>query len=329
MTKRRYFAATLLAGAASFTLAATSPAATENPDRILLNGVHVPPPPVHVPPPPVHVPPPPVHVPPPPVHVPPPPVHVPPPPVHVPPPPVHVPPPPVHVPPPPVHVPLPPVHVPPPPVHVPPPPSHNPGVPSGPGNPGHQGNSNPQLPGHLGKGPIANHPAGPQGGLNTGGHAPEFHSGGQAHQPFVVIQRTQFVREPVLASYSGNWIPLPNFEYCRGFYFGGVLYAGPDPFFWAYNQWAPTEWIYYADTGEWWTPGAGWAGSPAVGYNDVITVAVNEQVAVLDDFGDPVYDDDGNAEYETITVYYNAYWDPVYGAYGYLTRSGDYLWVQW
>lgn len=145
----------------------------------------------------------------------------------------------------------------------------------------------------------------------------------------MIVTRTHHVREPVVAVYTGRWHPSPRHEYYRGFYWGGVLYTSPDPYFWGYNSWGPTEWVYYSDTGEWWTPGAGWSASPPAGYNDVITVAVDEQVAVLDDFGDPVLDVDGNPEYETIKVYYNAYWDPIYGAYGYENRNGDFVWVQW
>jgi len=222
--------------------------------------------------------------------------------------PVHVPAP-VHVP---VHVPVhtPPVHTPPvhtPPVHTPPTPVH---------------------PGH---GPISVHPGGSQVGIGTHTHGPTVFRGGNPHTPFVAIHVQPHYRAPVLVvgGYSGRWHPLPHFGYCNGFYWGGALYVGPDPFFFGYGDWAPTEWIFESDVGTWWSPGLGYVAGPPVGYNDVITVGVKETQPVLDATGNPVLDANGNPVTEQITVYYNAYFDPIYGAYGYLNHAGKYVWLRW
>jgi hypothetical protein len=206
-------------------------------------------------------------------------------------------------------------------------PGHNPG--HNPGNPGHTGNPHPGTPGHVGRGPITVHTGGPVGGWHAGHGSPAFHRGGIPHTTFVVVPRVHHVREPVFGVYGGHWRPLPRYDYITSFYWGGALYVGPDPFFWGYADWAPTEWVYYADTGEWWSPTGGWSTGPVDGYNDVISVAVKEKVQILDANGDPVLDQNGDPTYETITTYYNAHWDAGYGAYGYQSRSGNWVWLRW
>lgn len=212
------------------------------------------------------------------------------------------------------------------PVHIPDP---NPG--RGPGhlpdpNPGH--GHGPGLPG----GPIVARPGGPLGGVHVGGgRGPVVFRGGNPHQPFVPVHRIPHRVEPIIVGhpYGGQWHPLPRYEYCNGFYFGGVIYAGPYPFFFGYDGWAPTEWFYDYDTGTWWSPATGYVGAPPVLLNVPITVMVQEQEPVLDDFGFPVLDINGDPVYETVTVYYNAYFDPAYGAYGYRNSAGDFIWLQW
>ncbi len=136
------------------------------------------------------------------------------------------------------------------------------------------------------------------------------------------------VREPVFGHhpYPGHWRPRPGFEWCEGYYWGGVLYNVE---FFAYGGWGPTEWVYIVDTQQWYSPGVGYVSVPPVLLNEPITVAVQEQVPVLDAYGDPVYDDDGNPVMETVLVYYNAYYDPAYGAYGYQDMNGQYVWLNW
>jgi hypothetical protein len=106
--------------------------------------------------------------------------------------------------------------------------------------------------------------------------------------------------------------------------------VGPYDSFFAYDAWAPTEWFFSTDTSMWWSPGSGWVSAPPAGYSDVITVAVQETKAVLDANGDPVIDPvTGQTETEKVTVYYQAYWDPSFGAYGYQNDQGQYVWLQW
>jgi len=183
-------------------------------------------------------------------------------------------------------------------------------------------------------GPIQGHPGGPaNGGVHIGkGTPPDIFRGGKPNQQWNPIGRVHNQREPVFVNrpYPGRWRPLPRYEYCGGFYFGSVFYVGPYPTFFGYGGWGPTEWIYDPVQGLWWSPTLGWVGAPPVLITDPITVAVQEQLPVLDQFGNQEFDPiTGDPITETVTVYYNAYYDPIYHAYGYLGSDGVYVWLQW
>jgi hypothetical protein len=182
--------------------------------------------------------------------------------------------------------------------------------------------------------PIHGRPGGPvNGGVHIGaGQPPDIFRGGKPHGPWAPIGRLPGQREPVLVGhpYPGHWHPIRGYDYCNGFRFGGAFYVGPYATFFGYGGWGPTEWIYDPAQGLWWSPTLGWIGAPPVLITDPITVAVQETEPVLDDFGNQVFDPiTGDPVTETITVYYNAYYDPGYGAYGYVNSDGDYVWLRW
>jgi hypothetical protein len=56
------------------------------------------------------------------------------------------------------------------------------------------------------------------------------------------------------------------------------------------------------------------------GYGAPITVAVNEVVPVTDQYGNVL-------GYENHLFYYNAFWDPSTGHYGYYDYRGGFHWV--
>jgi hypothetical protein len=176
-------------------------------------------------------------------------------------------------------------------------------------------------------------PGGPITGVHVGGKQPPVvFRGGTPHNPWAPIHRVPGQVEPFRNAhpYPGHWRPLPRYDYCGGYYWGGVLYVGPFADFFGWDTWGPTEWIYVYDTGMWWSPATGYVIAPPILLNDPITVAVSEQVPVLDPvFGTQEIDANGDPVFETVTVYYNAYFDPGYGAYGYLNSAGDYVWLQW
>jgi hypothetical protein len=83
--------------------------------------------------------------------------------------------------------------------------------------------------------------------------------------------------------------------------------------------------MYYGNNC-WFRPGAGYYYSPPVGYNDTITVVVDETYTEME--FDPFLGIEVPVT-KTVTWYYNAYYDNATGWYGYTDCNGQFHWLQW
>lgn len=150
------------------------------------------------------------------------------------------------------------------------------------------------------------------------GNAPNYHN--QWRPP--VIQNN--FCSPVYGRYTGRYnSPLRNSFFNVGFWFGGTCYSA-NPYF-SYNNYCPTRWMYYGNNC-WFQPGQGYYYSPPVGYNDTITVVVEETYTEME------FDPFLGAEVpvaKSVTWYYNAYYDAATGWYGYTDCHGAFHWLQW
>ena len=129
---------------------------------------------------------------------------------------------------------------------------------------------------------------------------------------------------PIYGRYTGRYNPpLRNSLFNTGFWFGGTCYSAA-PFF-SYGNYCPTSWFYFGNDC-WFRPGSGYYYSPPVGFNDTITVVVEETYTEMevDQFLGievPVT--------KTVTWYYNAYYDADTGCYGYTDCNGLFHRLQW
>lgn len=134
---------------------------------------------------------------------------------------------------------------------------------------------------------------------------------------------TQNYCSPVGGRYNGRYNPpFRNYGYNSGYWFGGTCYS-VNPFF-TYNHWCPTTWFYYGNSC-WFRPGYGYYYSPPA-YNQPITVVVEETYTELE--WDPFLNANVPVS-KTVTWYYNAYWYPAQGAYGYTDCNGQFHWMSW
>ncbi len=111
--------------------------------------------------------------------------------------------------------------------------------------------------------------------------------------------------------------------YNSGFYFGGTYYTGGAYF--SFSNFGPTEWIYEPAWGRWYRPGHGYV-YQAPAYTQPITVVVVETVYY------ETWDDNVGGYVETseqVTWYYNAFYVPESGRYGYYDYQGEFNWLHY
>lgn len=128
---------------------------------------------------------------------------------------------------------------------------------------------------------------------------------------------------PVYGRYNGRYNSPRNSFFNVGFWFGGTNYA-VNPFF-SQNNYCPTRWMYYGNDC-WFQPGQGYYYSPPVGFNDTITVVVEEPYTEME--LDPFLGVEVPVA-KSVTWYYNAYYDATTGWYGYTDCHGTFQWLQW
>jgi hypothetical protein len=118
----------------------------------------------------------------------------------------------------------------------------------------------------------------------------------------------------------GGWNPGPNsgnLGYYPGYSYNGVNY----PYnYYADQGYCPTPWLFFLNSGAFWQPGMGYADYLPYGYNQPISIAVNEVVPAYDGYGNII-------GYQNETFYYNASWDPNSQAYGYYDYRGAFHWT--
>ena len=119
---------------------------------------------------------------------------------------------------------------------------------------------------------------------------------------------------PIAGQYHGRYRLPNNCGYYDRFVYGGREYRH-HPFF-AYRHYAPTAWFFFG-RGVWYGPDYGYQYRPPV-YDGPITVVVEESEW-----------DDELGEFVDVTWYYNAYFYPEEGAYGYYDLHGQFRWVRW
>ena len=108
-----------------------------------------------------------------------------------------------------------------------------------------------------------------------------------------------------------------NLGYYPGYSWNGTNY----PFnYYAPSGYCPTPCLFLSDCGAFWQPGMGYADCLPYGYNQPISIGVDEVVPAYDAYGDII-------GYQNETFYYNAFWDPNTQAYGYYDYRGGFHWV--
>jgi hypothetical protein len=122
------------------------------------------------------------------------------------------------------------------------------------------------------------------------------------------------------SQWPGGWNPGQygaNLGYYPGYWYNGMNY----PFnYFALSGFCPTPWLFFLNSGCFYEPGFGYANTLPYGYNQPITIAVNEVVPSYDAFGNII-------GYNTETFDYNAFWDPSAQAYGYYDYRGIFHWT--
>ena len=121
---------------------------------------------------------------------------------------------------------------------------------------------------------------------------------------------------PAWQSGFGLWNPY-NLGYYNNYWWNGTAY----PYnFYAPSGFAPTPYLFDVALGAFLNPGVGYMDYLPSDYDGPISVSVAEVVPVYDFFGNVV-------SYRTERFYYNAYYDPNYGAYGYYDYRGSFHWL--
>ena len=105
-------------------------------------------------------------------------------------------------------------------------------------------------------------------------------------------------------------------------YFSAYSIAGnnyPVNYF-AMNGYAPTPYVFIVDSGQVWQPGVGYLDYLPNGYQEPITVALQEVV--------PSFAANGSiAGYQPQQFYYNAFWDADAQSYGYYDYRNKFHWL--
>jgi hypothetical protein len=117
-----------------------------------------------------------------------------------------------------------------------------------------------------------------------------------------------------------QWNPGPQgsgLGYYHGYNWNGTNY----PFnYYSMQGYSPTPYLFLLESGAFWQPGAGYSYNLPYGYNQPMSVGINEVV--------PEYDANGNIiGYGNQTFYYNAIWDAGEQAYGYYDYFGKFHWL--
>ena len=120
--------------------------------------------------------------------------------------------------------------------------------------------------------------------------------------------------------WSSHWNPGPGsavLGYYPGYSWNGTNY----PFsYYAPSGYCPTPYLFLSNYGTFWQPGVGYADSLPYGYNQPMSIAIDEVVPEYDAYGNII-------GYHDETFYYNAAWDPNAQAYGYYDYRGGFHWV--
>ena len=122
------------------------------------------------------------------------------------------------------------------------------------------------------------------------------------------------------SQWPSHWNPgagAANLGYYPGYSWNGTNY----PFsYYAPSGYCPTPYLFLSDCGAFWQPGMGYCDYLPYGYNQPISIGVDEVVPAYDAYGDII-------GYRNETFYYNAFWDPNVQAYGYYDYRGGFHWV--
>ncbi len=120
--------------------------------------------------------------------------------------------------------------------------------------------------------------------------------------------------------WSSHWNPGPGsavLGYYPSYSWNGTNY----PFrYYAPSGFCPTPYLFLSSCGAFWQPGVGYANSLPYGYNQPMSIAIDEVVPEYDAYGNVI-------GYHDETFYYNAAWDPNAQAYGYYDYRGGFHWV--
>jgi hypothetical protein len=121
-------------------------------------------------------------------------------------------------------------------------------------------------------------------------------------------------------SWPNHWNPgagSAGLGYYPSYSWNGTNY----PFsYYALSGYCPTPYLFMLESGAFWQPGLGYADSLPYGYNQPMSIGVDEVV--------PAYDAHGHIiGYRDEMFYYNACWDPNAQAYGYYDYRGGFHWL--
>jgi hypothetical protein len=160
------------------------------------------------------------------------------------------------------------------------------------------------------------------------------------NQQFIINRQNTFLNALEQSQWPVWYQPQPGWQFVNGFTLGNVInadlnwlrwgwhpYYGPQPEgFVCASNYVPTPWIYMPAYGTWRQPGvnAYAAYGPPFDYTGPISVEVFEprRVSVDIPFGGLLPQRVINAVY-----FYNAYYYPEFGRYGYMNRHNNWIWL--
>jgi hypothetical protein len=161
-----------------------------------------------------------------------------------------------------------------------------------------------------------------------------------ANQQFIINQQNTYINALAQSQWPTWYQAQPNYQFCNGFTLGDTIkcdlnwlrwgwhpYYGPEPDgFVAARNYFPTPWIFLPAYGTWRQPGvnAYAAYGPPYDYTGPISVEVFEprHVNVDQPFGGWLPQQVINAVY-----FYNAFYYPEFGRYGYMNRHNNWIWL--
>jgi hypothetical protein len=122
------------------------------------------------------------------------------------------------------------------------------------------------------------------------------------------------------SQWPGQWNPGASgasLGYFPGYSWNGTNY----PFsYYACSGYCSTPYLFLLECGAFWQPGVGYADCLPYGYNQPMSIGVDQVVPAYDAYGHII-------GYRDETFYYNACWDPSAQAYGYYDYLGGFHWV--